>query len=90
MLNVVNQHSPPLGIAAAKMFMPENVIELSDAQLRVVFDGDGVLFSDESEKITQTMGLDAFIENEKELENVHLTQVTDGFSTLTIHGPATY
>ncbi|KAG7239717.1 hypothetical protein INR49_028653 [Caranx melampygus] len=39
------------GIAAATMFMPSTEIELSDTQLRVAFDGDAVLFSDESEII---------------------------------------
>lgn len=34
-------------------------------QLRIAFDGDAVLFSDESEKIYQSQGLEAFTENEK-------------------------
>lgn len=34
-------------------------------QLRIAFDGDAVLFSDESEKIYQSSGLAAFTENEK-------------------------
>ena len=33
-------------------------------QLRIAFDGDAVLFSDESEQIYRTAGLDAFTENE--------------------------
>lgn len=57
------------GIAAATMFTPEKITEVSDTQLRVAFDGDGVLFSDESERIFKTDGLVKFLENEKEHEN---------------------
>lgn len=35
-------------------------------QIRIAFDGDAVLFSDDSEKIYQAKGLEAFVENEKE------------------------
>src|SRR5690606_29097105 len=34
-------------------------------QIRIAFDGDAVLFSEESEEIYQTKGLDAFLEHEK-------------------------
>ena len=34
-------------------------------QIRIAFDGDAVLFSDESEKIYQSKGLEAFEENER-------------------------
>lgn len=34
-------------------------------QIRIAFDGDAVLFSDDSEKIFQEQGLEAFVENEK-------------------------
>ncbi|WP_031433284.1 5'-nucleotidase [Methylomarinum vadi] len=34
-------------------------------QLRIAFDGDSVLFSDESERIYQQQGLEAFAENER-------------------------
>uniref|UniRef100_A0A673ATE1 Cytosolic 5'-nucleotidase 1A-like n=1 Tax=Sphaeramia orbicularis TaxID=375764 RepID=A0A673ATE1_9TELE len=62
------------GIAAATMFMPDKEIELSDTQLRVAFDGDAVLFSDESEIIVKQHGLDTFFEHEKEFENKPLAQ----------------
>lgn len=39
--------------------------ESNDSELRIAFDGDAVLFSDESERIYQAQGLDAFLENEK-------------------------
>lgn len=58
------------------MFMPETENELSDTQLRVAFDGDAVLFSDESEVIVKQHGLDTFFEHEKEFENKPLAQVT--------------
>lgn len=64
------------GIAAATMFMPETENKLSDTQLRVAFDGDAVLFSDESEVIVKQHGLDTFFEHEKEFENKPLAQVT--------------
>ncbi|XP_051909136.1 cytosolic 5'-nucleotidase 1A-like [Hippocampus zosterae] len=62
------------GIAAATMFMPETENELCDNQLRVAFDGDAVLFSDESEIIVKQRGLDSFFEHEKKFENKPLAQ----------------
>ncbi|KAM6954219.1 cytosolic 5'-nucleotidase 1A-like [Aplochiton taeniatus] len=62
------------GIAAATMFTSSLENELSDSQLRVAFDGDAVLFSDESEIIVKTQGLDSFFEHEKEFENKPLAQ----------------
>ncbi|XP_048057321.1 5'-nucleotidase, cytosolic IAa isoform X1 [Megalobrama amblycephala] len=64
------------GIAAATMFMSDKQIEVSETQLRVAFDGDAVLFSDESERIFKAHGLDKFFEHERENEN-----------TLLDHGP---
>lgn len=64
------------GIAAATMFMPEKLTEVSETQLRVAFDGDAVLFSDESERIFKAHGLDKFFEHERENED-----------TLLDHGP---
>ena len=65
----------PLGIAAATMFAPEKMTEVSEAQLRVAFDGDAVLFSDESERIFKAHGLDKFFEHEKAHENKPLDHV---------------
>ena len=42
------------------------------SQLRIAFDGDAVIFSDESERIFQEQGLEAFHENEKQSENIEL------------------
>ncbi len=36
-------------------------------QIRIAFDGDAVLFSDESERIYQEKGLEAFVRNEQEM-----------------------
>lgn len=74
--HICNQPSPPSGIAAATMFMTQTET-LSETQLRVAFDGDAVLFSDESEIIVKQHGLDTFFEHEKEFENKPLAQVTD-------------
>ncbi|KAM8846608.1 cytosolic 5'-nucleotidase 1A-like [Synchiropus picturatus] len=62
------------GIAAATMFMPDTESDLCETQLRVAFDGDAVLFSDESEIIVKKHGLDTFFEHEKEFENKPLAQ----------------
>ena len=35
-----------------------------NGQLKIAFDGDAVIFSDDSEKVFHEEGLDAFIENE--------------------------
>ncbi|CAK6975421.1 cytosolic 5'-nucleotidase 1A-like [Scomber scombrus] len=53
------------GIAAAIMYIPETAVEVSETQLRVVFDGDAVIFSDESERVFSADGLAAFLENER-------------------------
>src|SRR3990167_3203471 len=42
-------------------------------ELRIAFDGDAVLFSDESERIFQNQGLSAFSENEKNAADAPLT-----------------
>ncbi|XP_048386827.1 cytosolic 5'-nucleotidase 1A-like [Stegostoma tigrinum] len=62
------------GIAAATMFQSEKDLQLSDHQLRVAFDGDAVLFSDESEKIVKAHGLDTFFEHELKFEDKPLAQ----------------
>ncbi|XP_037099922.1 cytosolic 5'-nucleotidase 1A-like isoform X1 [Syngnathus acus] len=62
------------GIAAATMFTPDTENDLCDNQLRVAFDGDAVLFSDESEIIVKQSGLDSFFAHEKKFENKPLAQ----------------
>ncbi|MEB0134872.1 5'-nucleotidase [Actimicrobium sp. CCC2.4] len=54
------------GVAAALLYQkPDNVLEELD-QIRIAFDGDAVLFSDESERIYQTQGIEAFERHERE------------------------
>ena len=55
-----------LGIAAATILTDQiKQYDENSTQLRVAFDADCVLFSDEIEKINQQHGLDAFTENER-------------------------
>lgn len=44
---------------------PDNALEELD-QIRIAFDGDAVIFSDESERIYQTEGIEAFDRHERE------------------------
>ncbi|CAJ0950656.1 unnamed protein product [Ranitomeya imitator] len=62
------------GIAAATIFNPSHNVSINEDQLRVAFDGDAVLFSDESEQIVKEHGLDKFFEHEKAYENKPLAQ----------------
>lgn len=52
------------GVAAATMVGGAGKNQNDDGILRFAFDGDAVLFSDESEQIYKKHGLDAFTENE--------------------------
>lgn len=52
------------GVAAAMLYqLPENAADME--QIRIAFDGDAVIFSDESERIFQEQGIDAFAEHER-------------------------
>lgn len=54
------------GAAAALLYQkPDNVLEELD-QIRIAFDGDAVIFSDESERIYQNEGIEAFAKHERE------------------------
>jgi len=54
------------GVAAAKILPSEDDIHDSMGdQVRIAFDGDAVLFSEESELIYKEQGLKAFVEHEK-------------------------
>jgi 5'-nucleotidase len=54
------------GTAAALLYAKPNDPGAEEiAQIRIAFDGDAVLFSDESERIFQSEGLEAFLEHEK-------------------------
>ena len=56
------------GIASARI-MPSSHSKLDNETLKVAFDGDSVIFSEESQKIFDKHGLEAFNKNEKNLAN---------------------
>lgn len=59
------------GIASA-VLSPYSDTDSACKQLRVAFDGDAVLFSDEAEKLAKTEGLDKFFEHEASKANIPL------------------
>lgn len=61
-----------LGVAAATI-LPSKKPAADRETLKIAFDGDAVLFSDESEKIYKNNGLDAFTKNEREAANEPLS-----------------
>jgi 5'-nucleotidase len=54
------------GCAAGLLYDPPADYESEMNQLRIAFDGDAVIFSDESEQIYQEHGIDKFIEHEQQ------------------------
>ena len=54
------------GVAAARI-IPTGIPKTRDSQLKIAFDGDAVIFSEESQEIYDSQGLDAFDKNEKTL-----------------------
>ena len=63
------------GVAAAKiLYSSEDVHTSRGDQVRIAFDGDAVLFSEESELVYKEHGLEAFIEHEKENKNNPLSK----------------
>lgn len=59
------------GCAAATL-LESSSHESIDPQIRIAFDGDAVLFSDDSERIFQEQGLSAFTQNEQNDANTPL------------------
>ena len=57
---------------AAATILSGNSQQADTKQLRIAFDGDAVLFSDQSERIYQQHGLSAFTENEKKSAKIPL------------------
>jgi 5'-nucleotidase len=57
---------------AAAMVLPGATTRPDSGQLRIAFDGDAVLFSDESERIYQQHGLEAFASNERQAAHTPL------------------
>ena len=60
------------GVAAATILPSEKSVTPNE-KLKIAFDGDAVLFSDDSEKIFKSKGLAAFTENEKQAANKPLS-----------------
>lgn len=54
------------GIASAHLYTPPEGFTPDEQQIRIAFDGDAVIFSDEAERIYQSQGLHAFTEHERE------------------------
>lgn len=59
---------------AAATILPSKSNGTKSKQLRIAFDGDAVLFSDESEQIYQKEGIDAFAKNEQNFAHHPLPQ----------------
>lgn len=88
------------GFPAARVMGAANSVDTHPNEIRIAFDGDAVLFSDESERIFQSKGLETFSEHEKRqalnalpngpfkpmLEALHLLrdQVQESGSAITI------
>src|SRR5690606_27542783 len=60
------------GVAAATI-LPSKAPPHAGDQLRIAFDGDAVIFSDESERLSEEHGLEAFSRNEAELAETPLS-----------------
>ncbi len=60
------------GVAAANI-LPARASDSGHPELRIAFDGDAVLFGDESERISRADGLAAFAQNERELAHSPLS-----------------
>ena len=65
-------HSPDVeeavnfGVAAATILPHTPITSTESDMVKIAFDGDAVIFGDESEKVYQEKGLEAFIEHERE------------------------
>ena len=60
------------GIAAATI-LPSKAPQTASYELRIAFDGDAVIFGDESERVSQEQGIDAFHRHEAELADQPLS-----------------
>lgn len=66
------RHALELGVAAATI-LPSSKSSSQNPELKIAFDGDAVLFSDESEQIFKNKGLEAFTQNERKAANEPMT-----------------
>ena len=62
------------GIAAAQIYEPPEFFNPDTDEIRIAFDGDAVIFSEDSEVIFQQQGLDAFLEHEKVFASIPLPE----------------
>ena len=60
--------------AAAILYSPPKSFETTDSRVKIAFDADAVLFSEESEYRYKTEGMDSFHEYEKDHENDPLNE----------------
>ncbi len=58
------QDAADQGVAAAQLYSPPAAFNPDTDEIRIAFDGDAVLFSEEAEVLFKQQGLDAFLENE--------------------------
>ncbi|CAN5412820.1 5'-nucleotidase [soil metagenome] len=70
--NPEDVHSALQAGCAAATLLPSTSNDNHGQELRIAFDGDAVLFSDEAERIFQSAGLAAFAANEKAAANTPL------------------
>ncbi len=68
------QEAVNAGVAAARVYDPPPGFEPDTERVRIAFDYDGVLVSEESEKIYQAEGLEAFQEHERKNATVPLPE----------------
>lgn len=61
------------GHPAALVLPPPETLEEDVEEVRIAFDGDAVLFDDESERVYQEQGLEAFQARERELADVPMS-----------------
>lgn len=71
---LISPHGLP-GIASATMFDGGKDMSYCDSQLRVAFDGDSILFSEEMEYPTKEHGLEKFFQHETQCETKPIVQV---------------
>lgn len=64
------------GVCAAAVLStsPEYKAQTDDAQVRIAFDGDAVLFDESSELVYQENGIQAFHENEHKSQNIPMNE----------------
>tara|TARA_B110000495_G_C22963074_1_gene564636 strand:+ start:214 stop:1101 length:888 start_codon:yes stop_codon:yes gene_type:complete len=67
------QQTIDVGFAAATLLPSKSCNEVND-QIRIAFDGDAVIFSDEAEKLFQEKGLEVFETSEKDAAEMPLSR----------------